>query len=230
MTVYDWFLLVGVICDRHRLEQDFNSLMPSMMPRKPISAANQHGVSFVSVTQQFNTTTSMGRSEFSVHTAGHVLRGDASEKDHRPARSCDDRSDLGHCDKRFCPTAGVAGYRAAASTRSARAEQRPNISSAGQFGQPNPFSPAEKGEMRVKRIIVLLVAAMIAATLATATNASAQQHAVRPRRAATQHIFGRAIRAAQSLLTRREVHLPNRRIHRTRSRRSSRQCKHLSNV
>jgi hypothetical protein len=144
MTVYDWFLLVGVICDRHRLEQDFNTLMPSMMPRKPISAANQHGVSFVSVTQQFNTTTSMGRSEFSVHTAGHVLRGDASEKDHRPARSCDDRSDLGHCDKRFCPTAGVAGYRAAASTRSARAEQRPNISSAGQFGQPNPFSPAER--------------------------------------------------------------------------------------
>jgi hypothetical protein len=29
------------------------------------------------------------------------------------------------------------------STRSACAEQRPNISSAGYFGQPNPFSPAE---------------------------------------------------------------------------------------
>jgi hypothetical protein len=71
------------------------------------------------------------------------LRGDASEKDHRRARSCDDRSDLGHCNKRFCRTAGVAGYRAAASTRSARAKQRPNISSAGYFGQPNPFSPAE---------------------------------------------------------------------------------------
>ena len=70
-------------------------------------------------------------------------RGDASEKDYRPARSCDDRSDLRHCDRRFCPGAGVAGYRAAASRWSARAEQRPDISSAGYFGQPNPFSPAE---------------------------------------------------------------------------------------
>ena len=41
------------------------------------------------------------------------------------------------------PGAGVAGYKAAASRRSARAEQRPDISSAGYFGQPNPFSPAE---------------------------------------------------------------------------------------